>query len=97
MSGRGFDAFVGNPPFIGGRRIRSTLGDEYLQLHQRRMARRQRQCRLLRLLLPYEPSESYASRGYLGLIATNTIAQGDTRETGLATSSEQTAQSTGRE
>ena len=32
LSGRGpvgFDGFVGNPPFIGGRRIRETLGDTY--------------------------------------------------------------------
>ena len=26
----GFDAFVCNPPFVGGRRIRSTLGGMYL-------------------------------------------------------------------
>src|SRR4029077_17356980 len=26
----GFDSFMGNPPFIGGRRIRSTNGGEYL-------------------------------------------------------------------
>lgn len=25
----GFDAFVGNPPFVGGKRIRETLGDNY--------------------------------------------------------------------
>ena len=25
----GFDGFVGNPPFLGGRRIRSRLGDNY--------------------------------------------------------------------
>ena len=28
----GFDAFVGNPPFIGGRRTRETLGDAYRSL-----------------------------------------------------------------
>ena len=25
----GFDAFVGNPPFIGGKKIEAALGDEY--------------------------------------------------------------------
>ncbi len=27
----GFDAFVGNPPFVGGKRISATFGDEYAE------------------------------------------------------------------
>jgi len=79
----GFDAFVGNPPFIGGRRIRETLGDEYRSL-------------LYDLWPGSSGNADYCAffflRGFahlrtggaLGLIATNTIAQGDTRQTGLA-------------
>jgi hypothetical protein len=78
----GFDAFVGNPPFIGGRRIRETLGDRYRET----------------LYALYPGSSGNADYcaffflrafanlrqgGAVGLIATNTIAQGDTRETGL--------------
>jgi hypothetical protein len=78
----GFDAFVGNPPFIGGRRIRDTLGDRYREI----------------LYALYPGSSGNADYcaffflrafanlqqgGALGLIATNTIAQGDTRSTGL--------------
>jgi hypothetical protein len=80
----GFDAYVGNPPFVGGKRIRDTLGD-----HMRT---------ILYDLYPgslggADLSSFFFLRafdllnhgGTLGLIATNTIAQGDTRLTGLAT------------
>ena len=79
----GFDAFVGNPPFIGGRRIRESLGDAYRGI--------------LDDLWPESSGNAdyctfFFLRGFrhlrkggtLGLIATNTIAQGDTRLTGLA-------------
>ncbi len=79
----GFDAFVGNPPFLGGRRIRSTLGESLLNW--------------LTLSLFVESSGNadlcafFFLRAYsllrpsacLGLLATNTISQGDTRQTGL--------------
>ena len=29
---RGFDAFIGNPPFMGGKKITGNLGDEYREL-----------------------------------------------------------------
>jgi len=78
----GFDAIVGNPPFIGGRRVRSSLGDVYFDW----------------LLLAHADSSGNAdlvahffrqafkllrADGCFGLIATNTIGQGDTRATGL--------------
>ena len=74
----GFHAFVGNPPFIGGRRIRETLGDDYREA-------------LYRLYPGSSGNADYCAffflrafahlrrGGTLGLIATNTIAQGDTR------------------
>jgi hypothetical protein len=78
----GFDVFVGNPPFVGGKRISEIQGDTYnswlAELHSEAnknadlVAHFFRRCfQLLR------------SKGSLGLIATNTIAQGDTRSTGL--------------
>ena len=78
----GFSGFVGNPPFIGGRRIRETLGDDYREA-------------LYRLYPGSSGNADYCvffflrgfvhlrKDGTLGLIATNTIAQGDTRQTGL--------------
>ncbi|MBX3452876.1 MAG: N-6 DNA methylase, partial [Planctomycetaceae bacterium] len=78
----GFDAFVGNPPFLGGSRVSTVLGSTFrdwiLAIHDEShgngdlVAHFFRRCfNLLRQM------------GCLGLIATNTIAQGDTRTTGL--------------
>lgn len=78
----GFDVFVGNPPFAGKNTIAEGSPDGILdwfkQLHPEShgnadlVAHFFRRCfHLLR------------SGGSLGLIATNTIAQGDTRSTGL--------------
>ena len=78
----GFDAVVGNPPFLGGKRISTTLGDEYRDwlavVHTESNSNAdlvahffRRAFNLIRL------------GGTFGLIATNTIAQGDTRTTGL--------------
>ena len=79
----GFDAFVGNPPFLGGRKIRGVHGGDYLNY----------------LVSVLEPNGSgnadfctffflrafglLNSNGNLGLIAPNTIAEGDSRATGL--------------
>lgn len=76
------DAFIGNPPFLGGRRIRSELGDgytewlgSYFKCSKNADISAHFFTRANHLLGPH---------GTLGLIATNTIAQGDTREAGLA-------------
>ncbi len=78
----GFDGIVGNPPFLGGKRVSTVNGDNYLSW----------------LLSIHEHSDGSAdlvahffrrafgvlrAQGCFGLIATNTIAQGDTRSTGL--------------
>ena len=78
----GFDAFVGNPPFLGGTKISSSSGKTYLDW----------------LLGQHDESHGNADivahffrrsfnlvrdTGTLGLIATNTIAQGDTRSSSL--------------
>ena len=78
----GFDVFVGNPPFVGGKRISKLQGDIYntwlAELNDQTnknadlVAHFFRRC--FDLLRP---------SGSMGLIATNTIAQGDTRSTGL--------------
>ena len=78
----GFDAFVGNPPFAGKNTLRASTREAYPEW----------------LLETYEETHGNAdlvafffrrafdklrSGGAFGLIATNTIAQGDTRGTGL--------------
>ena len=79
----GFDAIVGNPPFLGGTTIGGRLGIAYHDY----------------LVDGFPPATGLADlvafflrrsfgllsfNGSLGLIATNTVSQGDTRLTGLA-------------
>src|SRR6266702_693939 len=79
----GFDVVLGNPPFLGGWKIRDAFGDKYRFL----------------LSVIYHPFKGMADlcaiffrrafallrpNGIAGLVATNTIGQGDTREAGLA-------------
>ncbi len=82
MANGGFDCILGNPPFLGGKRISGRFGDHYLSY----------------IKLNYAPAVggldfvTYFFRriftlikenGFLSLIATNTISQGDTRAGGL--------------
>lgn len=78
----GFDAFVGNPPFLGGSRISSVSGDAYrdwlLAVHRGAHGNGDLVAHFLRRAF-----DLLRERGTLGFIATNTISQGDTRTTGL--------------
>ena len=78
----GFDAVVGNPPFLGGKRISTVQGTIYndwlTTLHQGASKNTdlvahffRRAWKLLKI------------SGSFGLLATNTIAEGDTRQGGL--------------
>jgi hypothetical protein len=78
----GFDAVMGNPPFIGGQRLTGAIGKdvrEYLVEHLSRGKRGSADLCSYFLLRNLDISW----RGRVGIIATNTIAQGDTREVGL--------------
>jgi hypothetical protein len=79
----GFEVILGNPPFMGGNKISGGLGDKYRQY-------------LSLLYVPFKGSADLCTAfyrrafsllspsGFLGMVATNTIGQGDTRESGLA-------------
>jgi hypothetical protein len=79
---QGFDAFVGNPPFMGGSKISTNLGANYLDwllfVHKEAHGNGDLVAHFFRRAFDLLKSE-----GTLGLIATNTISQGDTRVTGL--------------
>ncbi|MBR7824679.1 hypothetical protein KDK95_00035 [Actinospica sp. MGRD01-02] len=77
-----FDAVVSNPPFLGGKKVTGPLGDDYRGYLVERLAAGVRGSADLcsYFLLRYA---SVASHGRFGIIATNTIAQGDSREVGL--------------
>jgi hypothetical protein len=78
----GFDVVVGNPPFVGGQKLTGALGQDYREYLVNRIGGGKRGSAdlcsyfLLRNL-------SLAPGRRTGIIATNTIAQGDTREVGL--------------
>ncbi|XTZ17898.1 Eco57I restriction-modification methylase domain-containing protein [Micromonospora echinospora] len=82
VNGPGFDAVMGNPPFVGGQRLTGSIGPDLREYLVQRIGAGKRGSAdlctyfLLRGL-------SVARQGRLGIIATNTIAQGDTREVGL--------------
>lgn len=79
----GFDAIVGNPPFLGGQKLTGTMGTNIRDWFVHQVASGARGSAdlvayfLLRAFGLLQPT------GTLGLIATNTVAQGDTREVGL--------------
>ena len=79
----GFDVFVGNPPFVGGQKITGTLGPEYRDYLVERLANGRRGSADLCAYFFLRAYSLLRDSGISGLVATNTIAQGDTREVGL--------------
>ncbi|MEO8287129.1 MAG: DNA methyltransferase [Chloroflexota bacterium] len=79
----GFDAIIGNPPFLGGRRITGSLGDPYYAYVVRIVSNSTQGNSDLCSYFFLRGSEITHEGSNIGLIATNTIAQGDTREAGL--------------
>ena len=78
----GFDAIVGNPPFLGGRDVTAIQGSGYSQwlrtLHKGSSGGADLVAHFFRRAF-----DVIRLGGVVGLIATNTIAQGDTRASGL--------------
>ena len=75
------DAFVGNPPFMGGRRISENLGLRYSAFISGQHGGSKNAD--LSAHFFRRVADIIGTHGTFGLIATNTIGQGDTRATGL--------------
>jgi hypothetical protein len=82
-SARGFSAFVGNPPFRGGTMISGVLGQDYREYLASVIARTTTSRADLVAFMYLRAASLTRSGGSLGLLATNTIAQGDSRAIGL--------------
>ncbi len=79
----GFDAVIGNPPFLGGQRLTGALGRAYRELLVDTVGNGVRGSADLVAYFLLRAHELLGRDGQTGLLATNTLAQGDTRELGL--------------
>ncbi len=79
----GFDALVGNPPFLGGTRISSATGLNYKEFLYEAFAESGNRMDLVAYFFRRAFGLIRKDASF-GLIATNTVAQGDTRKGGLS-------------
>ncbi|MCK8786585.1 hypothetical protein M0638_19605 [Roseomonas sp. NAR14] len=79
----GFDAFVGNPPFLGGQRITGVTGTLYRNWLVDQIAEGRRGSADLVAYFFLRAYSLLRNGGGFGLLAVNTIAEGDTRQVGL--------------
>lgn len=80
----GFDAIVGNPPFLGGQKLTGFFGDVYREYLVTWLGKGARGSADLVAYFFLHVTNILRSNATFGLLATNTIAEGDTREVGLA-------------
>ncbi|MFE2722830.1 Eco57I restriction-modification methylase domain-containing protein [Kitasatospora sp. NPDC059327] len=83
MGRGGFDAIIGNPPFLGGQKLTGTMGTNVRDWYVNALADGKKGSADLVAYFFLRAYELLSPRGGLGLIATNTVAQGDTRQVGL--------------
>jgi len=80
---RGFDAIIGNPPFLGGQKLTGAFGINYAAALQRWDGKEVKGSADLAARFVLRAERLLSDRGQLGYIATNTLVQGDTLEVGL--------------
>lgn len=78
----GFSAFVGNPPFLGSKYISSTLGAHYFGYLSAWLGLKPGKSDLCAFFFR-RADEYLSSGGCVGLIATNSISEGDTQRVAL--------------
>lgn len=79
---KGFDSFVGNPPFLGGQKLSGSYGDDYLAFIKSKYSPSFAQADLVSYFFRMSFS-LISNNGTIGFISTNTISQGDTRKASL--------------
>lgn len=79
----GFDAMVGNPPFLGGQKITGAMGTVFREYLVEQLAGGTRGSADLVSYFFLTAFSLLAKDGLFGLLAVNTIAEGNTREIGL--------------
>ncbi|MFF2567362.1 Eco57I restriction-modification methylase domain-containing protein [Streptomyces sp. NPDC058084] len=89
MEHGGFDAIIGNPPFLGGQKLTGSMGTNVRDWFVHTLASGRKGSADLVAYFFLRAYGLLSQRGCLGLIATNTVAQGDTRQVGLGQLAEQ--------
>jgi len=79
----GFNAIVGNPPFQGGKKISGALGDSYRDFIATYVGGGVKGSADLCAFFFLKAASLLCKGGTCGLLATNSISQGDTKEVGL--------------
>ncbi|KGC30595.1 Eco57I restriction-modification methylase domain-containing protein [Burkholderia pseudomallei] len=79
----GFDGIVGNPPFLGGQRITGVAGTAFRNWLVAHIAEGRRGSADLVAYFFLRAWSLLRAGGGFGLLAVNTIAEGDTRQVGL--------------
>jgi hypothetical protein len=79
----GFDAFVGNPPFLGGQIISGTFGSSYRGYLAQHLSIDQAATADLVVFFFLRAFSLTRRTGYLGLLSRRSLAEGKNREIGL--------------
>jgi len=80
----GFDAFVGNPPYMGGQKITGAFGEDYRNFLILKLAQGQRGSADIAAYFLLQSHQSLRTMGCSGFVTTSSIAEGNTRDVGLA-------------
>jgi hypothetical protein len=79
----GFDAFMGNPPYLGGQKITGAYTIPYRHYLVTRIGFAKRGSADLCAYFLLRAASVMRKNGILGLVVTSALAEGDTREVGL--------------
>ncbi|MGA5076646.1 Eco57I restriction-modification methylase domain-containing protein [Streptomyces griseoincarnatus] len=79
----GFDTIIGNPPFLGGKKITPSQGQAYREFLVEHVANGLRGNADLVAYFELQAHQLLCGTGQSGLIATNSLAQGESREVSL--------------
>lgn len=79
----GFDAFVGNPPFLGGKKISTAFGSAFREFLVQFIAQGNKGSADLVTYFFLRSDSLVRASGCYGMIAADVIAQGESREVGL--------------
>lgn len=79
----GFDAFVGNPPYMGGQKISGNFGQHYRAFLVQHLANGRKGSADLCAYFLLREGNLIKSCGILGVVATSAVGEGDSREVAL--------------